>query len=94
MLSISGYFISFSGSYFSYNPVVVHVSFDSSKDILCHVYRGYMIVSKNGVIKQDFDFFSGKLPNLHVAFGCLYNSWQNLAGGLLEYSKFKATLQR
>ncbi|XP_045465555.1 fatty acid synthase-like [Harmonia axyridis] len=63
------------------------------EDIECHNYRGYTIVSKNGVLSSSYKWYEGRRLPLVFAFG-YFDDWRRIANDLLEIEVFKTTIDR
>lgn len=65
----------------------------SRKDIECHYYRGYTILSKEGMLASSSKYYDGfKVPML-LAFG-FFESWRSIARDLLAFPVFLHVIQR
>ncbi|KAJ3652435.1 hypothetical protein Zmor_018399 [Zophobas morio] len=54
-----------------------------------HLYRGYAVVSKRGVVSISSKLMPSRKPHLHVFFGQFVNNFRVLASYLMKFSIFK-----
>ncbi|KAJ3652416.1 hypothetical protein Zmor_018384 [Zophobas morio] len=60
-------------------------------NIPSHLYRGYAVVSKRGVVSTSSKLMPSKKPQLHVFFGQFVNNFRILASYLKKFSIFECS---